>query len=184
MTTGSSVTHGCVFFLCYEFYLALLTAAHPCRTYKLAFCCFECILLLICAHSGNDNEEYRPRVEYLMTLLQGCCTCLAYSTAVINNQENKINIRTPTAAMRVLCFYSTEFLQSASDFTTRASWQALVSCLGQGPCFSKITYMVTVCKYYKGLIDDSTVGYCAFLAFPFMANLGSIPASDIFFYFK
>jgi hypothetical protein len=42
--------------------------------------------------------------------------------------------------------------------------------------------MVTVCKYYKGL--HSTVGYCAFLAFLFMANLGSIPASDIFFYFK
>ena len=29
---------------------------------------------------------------------------------------------------------------------------ALVSCLGQGPCFSKITYMVTACNYSEGMI--------------------------------
>ena len=38
--------------------------------------------------------------------------------------------------------------------------RALVSCLGQGPCFSKITYMVTACKYSEGMY--STVVYCAF----------------------
>ena len=37
---------------------------------------------------------------------------------------------------------------------------ALVSCLGQGPCFSKITYMVTACNYSEGMY--STVVYCAF----------------------
>ena len=41
-----------------------------------------------------------------------------------------------------------------------ASLMALVSCLGQGPCFSKITYMVTACKYSEGMY--STVVYCAF----------------------
>ena len=41
--------------------------------------------------------------------------------------------------------------------------KALVSCLGHEPCFSKITYMVTVCKYCKGL--HSVVDYCAFLTF-------------------
>ena len=59
---------------------------------------------------------------------------------------------------------------------------ALVSCLGQGPCFSKITYMVTACKYSEGM--HSTVVYCAFFKFPLMDNLGSIPAIDIFFYFR
>ena len=61
------------------------------------------------------------------------------------------------------------------------STAALVSCLGQ-PCFSKITYMVTACKYCKGLY--STVVYCAFFWFPLTDNLGSIPAIDIFFYFR
>ena len=60
--------------------------------------------------------------------------------------------------------------------------EALVSCLGQGPCFSKITYMVTACKYSEGMY--STVVYCAFFWFPLMDNLGSIPAIDIFFYFR
>jgi hypothetical protein len=71
MRTVSSVTHGCVFFLCYEFHHALLTTTHSCRTYKLGFCNFECILLLIWAHSRNDNEEYRPRVydDYLARML-------------------------------------------------------------------------------------------------------------------
>ena len=38
--------------------------------------------------------------------------------------------------------------------------KALVSCLGHEPCFSKITYMVTVCKYCKGLYI--IVDNCAF----------------------
>ena len=37
---------------------------------------------------------------------------------------------------------------------------ALVSCLGQGPCFSKITYMVTAFNYSEGMY--SPVVYCAF----------------------
>jgi hypothetical protein len=65
---------------------------------------------------------------------------------------------------------------------TKMKLAALVSCLGQGPCFSKIAYMVTVCKYSTGLY--SIVGYCAFFEFTFMVNLGSIPAGDIFFHFK
>ena len=38
--------------------------------------------------------------------------------------------------------------------------KALVSCLGHEPCFSKITYMVTACKYCKGLYI--IVDNCAF----------------------
>ena len=51
------------------------------------------------------------------------------------------------------------------DLTSEDSSKlALVSCLGQGPCFSKITYMVTACKYSEGMY--STVVYCTFFDFP------------------
>ena len=45
-------------------------------------------------------------------------------------------------------------------FVIQGHFMALVSCLGQGPCFSKITYMVTACRYSEGMY--STVVYCAF----------------------
>ena len=62
-------------------------------------------------------------------------------------------------------------------------WQNLPAKIsGSGPCFSKITYMVNACNYSEGMY--STVVYCAFFWFPLMDNLGSIPAIDIFFYFR
>ena len=84
-------------------------------------------------------------------------------------------VSTTVPSQLIQCYW----VDPAMIWECDTTYWALVSCLGQGPYFSKITYMVTACTYSKGLC--SAVGLLSFFWFPLMANLGSIPAGDMFF---
>ena len=69
-------------------------------------------------------------------------------------------VSTTVTSQLIQCYW----VDSTMIWECDTTYWALVPCLGQGPYFLKITYVVTACTYSKGLC--SAVGLLSFFDFP------------------